>query len=410
MLSFFLAGFLVRGAEGQVLPNFPFSSQGIGELTYNPGGQISGMGNTASALRGGDYLNLSNPASLTGLLPQTAIMELGGKGTSANIRDYLNTASSSDFTFNRFVLGFKVNDWMGTSFGIQPFSRVEYQIVQNLPTPSGNQINSTFEGNGGLNEAFWSNGFRIGKHLSLGVRASFLFGSVNHIETVGFPQANPLITTTQQTYYRNFQLGFGGQAYGKISKDWAYSLGATFSNQRDLRAQNSLEIISGSDTLTNSITSNNFFTLPTSYRGGLALIYQNKVTIGFDYAYDDWHHERVNNNNVSLVNSSRFGAGIMYQPAFNSNTYGKDLLQRIYFEGGFNYNNSYLQINAQQVRDVNLSLGTGLYNLPHTLSLSLGFEIGQQSTPNSGLISENYLNFYCTFILRDIWFVKRKFY
>lgn len=50
--------------------NSPTSMFGLGELSTGEGGQYAGLGGTGIALRGNNFLNNANPASLTELTEQ----------------------------------------------------------------------------------------------------------------------------------------------------------------------------------------------------------------------------------------------------------------------------------------------------------------------------------------------------
>jgi hypothetical protein len=399
--------------HAQVRPNFPYSALGIGQLNYNEDGILSGMGNSTSAIRSSQYLNNSNPASLSGLQNQLVILELSALGTSATLSNYTETASASDLTLNRFGMAFKISPWWGTGFGIFPVSTVKYQIEESQQltiTGTPETYQSIYEGNGGLNEVYWANGWQIGKHFSAGLQLSYIFGAINDIEQVGYDINNPVLSADEQTYFRNFQASYGAQVFGKLSSKWGYTLGAVFQAKRQLKAQYDVSIVSGTDTLSNEIIQNNYFTLPVSYRGGIAITYDNRLTFATDYTFENWQNQTIRGNNVQLVNSTRYGIGAKYESNKYTETYNNNFLDRLMFEAGLNYNNSYLEISNQQLKDVNFSFGTGIYDKSHHFNLNLGFEVGEEFTPASNLISENYVNFYCTFILRDIWFAKRKFF
>lgn len=60
--------------------NSPTSMFGLGELSTGEGGQYAGLGGTGIALRGDNFLNSANPASLTELSGQRFQMDAGIMG------------------------------------------------------------------------------------------------------------------------------------------------------------------------------------------------------------------------------------------------------------------------------------------------------------------------------------------
>jgi len=406
----FLLIFL-RLTTGQTLPNFPYSALGVGEYDYNAQGMLSGMGYGVSAMQSNNFINNSNPASYSTLQDKLVLGELSTTGRSVNLQTSQSNAKSSDFDVSRFAIGIKVSKFWGTSVGLLPVSTVSYQIVSPKTIIGSSQsINTIYEGNGGLHEFYWGNGFRIGKHLSLGAQLNYIFGSINQTEKVGYDVSTPILSSTQQTYLSNINFSYGLQYYTKISKMLDMSVGLLYQSKRALRANYTLSIISGGDTLTNQTLQDNYFTIPAQYRGGIAFTYANKLTFDFDYIFEKWSDLAIKNDNVSLVNSSSYGLGIQWLPWKKEFTYEDNLIQRMLFEGGLNYTQSYLQISQHEVNDMNFTIGAGLYNRPRNISLSMGFAFGTKSAGNSGLINENYTNFYCSLIVRNIWFVRKKYY
>lgn len=412
----FIAGICaihISASYAQVRPNFPYSSLGIGEINYNAEGMLSGLGNATSAVRSDQYPNNANVASLSGLQRQLVLLEAGATGTSASFKDNNSSASASYFSIDRFDMAFKFNNWWGSGFGLKPLSTVQYQIVQNQTYNGGTQsISTTIQGTGGLNEVYWGNGWKIGNHFSAGLKLSYIFGNITRSEIAGYDVNTPLLNSSEQDYYQNVHISYAAQVFGKLGSSWEYVLAGTYAPHQYLHAQRQMTVVSGVDTLAFGKAPMADFRLPDQYRGGIAFTYQHSLSFLLDYAYEDWGHATTAVNAVQMVNSTRYGAGIKYEPEQNYSVYARDWLHRIVAMGAFNYTNSYLQINNQQLRDINVSLGLGLYNAPHTLNLNLGVEIGQQGGPgsNSTLINENYVRLHMGIILRDLWFVKRKFY
>lgn len=411
----FVAGVMMTAvseqAAGQTRPNFPYSALGIGEYDYHAQGMLSGMGYGVSAVRSNSYLNNANPASFSALQDKLVLGELSMTGNAATLQNDRTQARSSDFDISRFAVGLKANKFWGTSVGLLPVSTVDYQIVSPETTiGSGQTVNSTYEGNGGIHEFYWGNGIRIGRHLSLGAQLNYLFGSLNQTEKVGYDVSNPILSSTQQTFLRNLNFSYGLQFYTNLSDKLEMAVALQYMSKRDLQASYTLSVVSGNDTLSNQATQDKYFTIPDRYRGGIALTYAHKFTVDFDYIFDEWGKLSQKNKNVSLVNSTAYGLGIQWAPAGDETQYHYNILEQLMFEGGVNYNNSYLEISGKQVRDVSVTLGGGFYNRSRTVSLSMGLAIGEKEAPSSGLFTERYSNLYLNLVLRNIWFVRSKNY
>jgi hypothetical protein len=88
------------------------------------------------------------------------------------------------------AFGFPVRKNWGMVVGLIPYSGVGYEIVKDsVYTTAWNTnqtIRNTYTGNGGIDQVFLSNGFQVGKHFSLGVNLSYLFGSLDQNRRVTF--------------------------------------------------------------------------------------------------------------------------------------------------------------------------------------------------------------------------------
>lgn len=202
----------------------PYSVIGIGDIEESNFNRTTGMANTGLAYRSAHFLILNNPASYSALQNQFFIVEAGGRGKFTNY--YGNnlgsnsTKQSRDFSVNRFSIGIKVNNWWGSSAGIMPYSTSNYsfsgkKIIQGTSV----HTYADYEGSGGVNKVYWGNGFRIGKHFSVGVSASYLFGSLNQKETLAGSEVTDEIITTNNIFLRNLQWDMALNSSAKSTKN-----------------------------------------------------------------------------------------------------------------------------------------------------------------------------------------------
>lgn len=399
-------------ARAQQLPNFPYSALGVGEYDYHAQGLLSGMGYGVSAVRSTNFINNTNPAGYSAFHDKLVLAEISATGRNATLENGQATSKSSDFNVSRFAIGVKVSKFWGSSVGLLPLTTVKYQIVApKTITGSTQDVSSIYEGNGGLHQFYWGNGFRIGKHFSVGAQLNYIFGSINESEKTAYDISSPVMTATRQTYLRNLNFSYGAQFFSSIGKKLDFTLAMQYQSRRPLRASYTVNIINAfNDTLSTKNLSDNYFTIPDEYRGGIAFTYDQKLTVDFDYIFSHWNNETSNNSNVRLVNGNAYGLGLAWHPGGSEASFSDKALARMVFEGGMNYDNTYLQISGRQVRDISFSLGAGFSNRSRNISVSLGFAFGQKGNPAKGFITENYTNFYCSLILRNIWFIRDKYF
>ena len=148
----------------------PYSILGIGDMEQKDYGKFFGMASAAVALRSSSYVNLSNPASLTALDPNMINIDINGRWRSGkflyNASDTL-TAANHDAAIRRLSLTFRPGKIWGLSFGIKPYSSVNYLLSQRLSLQNGGSSNmiKSVTGSGGINQVYVANGFRINKNL-----------------------------------------------------------------------------------------------------------------------------------------------------------------------------------------------------------------------------------------------------
>src|SRR5665213_3209146 len=165
----------------------PYSIIGIGDIEQSYFNRTSGMANTGIAYSNSNYITINNPASLSGLTNQLFLVELSGRGKFVQ---YSGTGvtpglSAQDFSVEKLSLGIRINKWWGSAVGLMPYSTSNYSFSGTQALQGTNlTVPVNYDGSGGLNRFFFSNGFKITKHLSLGVNTSFLGGSLLQQDTL----------------------------------------------------------------------------------------------------------------------------------------------------------------------------------------------------------------------------------
>ena len=187
----------------------PYSRYGIGDMLFSGFAKNLGMGGIGQGLNQGLYLNPINPASYSSLWLTTydagihlSTSELSTKTMSQNV----NTAALGYFAFGFPV---KTQKW-GMGFGLLPYSNVGYSVEElkseNLLIPE----NHTFNGSGGLNQFYLTNGISLAKNFSAGLTASYLFGVINQDRRVEFFDAayfNTNISNASSLGWFHFNFG-----------------------------------------------------------------------------------------------------------------------------------------------------------------------------------------------------------
>jgi len=193
------------------------------------------MGGTGIGMRPYFNLNVSNPASYSSLLFTT--FEIGASTSFAKMQTTSLSQRKSETAFSYFALGFPVvNQKWGAALGLIPFSNVGYKIVA-PGTVNGTNVTTTYEGTGGVNRFFIGNAVTIKKKLSIGVNASYLFGTLDRIRLVDFNDIHAFDARyTYSTIIRDFYFDSGLQyTFDSLKFERSDSLKMYDNTERNLR-------------------------------------------------------------------------------------------------------------------------------------------------------------------------------
>lgn len=392
--------------------NSPYSIIGIGDVEGSFFDRTAGMGGAGTALSSATNLIQANPASYSKLADHYFMAEVSARyqgttytGTPINLTNY----KSGDLQFKKFAMAIKVKPFWGASVGLAPFSRSAYSFYADKSVAGINTLNNTYyEGNGGLNQFYFANAFSLTKNLSIGVQASYLFGSFQQTETLDSIALGSSLITNRNRYMGKMYLKGGMQYQAKLSKHWQLGLGATAALKTNISSTYYLTVTSNGETVTNSESvESNYFTLPFTYSAGISLKNNDRFTFVGDYQFQRWGDMHYTGLGYSLVNSSRYAAGIEFSKKVRALDY---YYEKSNLQAGFYYNNTYLQIGNQQLVDYGFTAGTGLGIKGSNLSYQLNLAVGSKGTTQNKMIKETYVQIGITISYKEIWWTKMKRY
>ena len=417
-ISLFLVNFTLLAQNNT---SSPYSQFGLGDIVNKGFGQNSAMGGIGIGLRSGINQNNINPASLSALPIQRFRFQIGLKDKVTRFKSSKAEATINDINIDYLSMWFRFTKWWQSSFSVNPYSNVGYNILDAKDYPTIGNVETYFFGSGGINQFNWSNAFKFGKHLSLGINSSYLLGSLTQTRTVIFVDDQDAINTQSEKKIsiNDFYFNYGIQYYNKLNTDYNYTLGLTFDNKTDINATNNILTGSTYGKYTNSINDNilvdtleyiedqkGSLTIPTKLGFGFSIRKSDKLLLGADYSTQDWSSTKFLGKSDSLSNSNSFKFGVEYTPDWNSvtNTY-----KRFHYRFGCHYTNTYIKIYGEQLKDYGISFGLGIPLRRTNTLLNISFELGQRGTLDNNLIKEDYAILKLNLSLSDIWFIKRKF-
>jgi hypothetical protein len=401
----------------------PFSTFGIGVPYGNALIQNQGMGGIGVAQPQIWNVNNQNPALL--VYNYYTTFQAGVLVESRTLKSDSIKQKSVNGNLNYLVIAFpaKVGKW-GTSFGLMPYTTVNYKlvypdyVVDNTTGMVVDTVAVSEQGSGGVNQLYWSNGVRIHDNWSIGIKASYLFGSVEKDYSNVMPPDNTVqlpfvLAVNEQAYVRDFQftagLSFSQDSIGK-KQDFRLSAGLVYNFSADLRTKRTTVVERrnttgdplASDTLVNN---NGSVTVPAGLIAGISIGKGTRWSAGVEFATQDWSNFRsVREEDEGLDKAWKVAVGGEFTPDQSSSSY----LKRITFRMGGSYEKEPFLVNNNQLKDIGINFG---FSLPTNgrSSLDWGFRYGKLGDKSKNVLEESYYRIYFGISFVDQWFTRRRF-
>jgi hypothetical protein len=423
-LSIFLFLSLSIGSFGQTNTYSPYSRFGLGDLSSTKSGFSRGMGGTGVGLQIPNQINFLNPAAQTAQDTLSFVFDVGLSGNYTTYATSLKSTSRWNSSFSHLGLGFPITRWMAANFGAQPFSSVGYNITSPAVTlPDLGLVSYSNIGTGDLNRYFLGLAAKI-KNLSLGINGYYMLGTLSYDNTTLPEDVYSYATETSSRYVvKDVYFGLGAQYKININPQTTMILGATYDFKSNLRATESKlqtqflvsEFTSSprntADTLYIVNEKNNHITIPAKLGLGASINFKKKLTIAFDFIQQDWTKFQIpteyqSNTNAYITKSTAYHFGVQYIPNYMAI---RGYLPHVSYRFGGHFEDSYLSLNGQKLKDYGLSFGIGLPFKGSKNMLHFNYEIGRRGTTDGGLIKEKYNLISISLSFYDFWFVKPKF-
>jgi len=404
----------------------PYSRFGLGDIHRNSSIVLMGMGGTSLAFSSPYYINVANPASYGAFDTTSFVFDGSAYGKFSTLKTDVISQKTSYASLGSLLFGFPVAKWWKTSLGLLPMTTMGYKIadtqidtiIRNADTMIGKN-KSEYEGSGGLSQVYWGNSFRLYKNFYAGVNMSFIFGPLDKVQAITFPDSLYYygVKTTTETYVQDFLFNYGLLYRKTFNGDRFISAGLTFSNSQKLTVTDdilsttfvrnySLNIDSPVDTVTYSPRTTGTIKLPSSLGIGISFGRTDRWLSAIDFKMQNWSKFKYYNETNTLKNSFDFSAGTQFKPAFaDVGSY----LKRMQYRAGFRYSQTYLELKSTQLNEYAFSFGLGLPLRKTKSTFNLAAEFGRRGATNNGLIRDNFvrLSFGVSFVER--WFIQRKY-
>ena len=417
-----LAISMTGGLYAQANVDSPYSMFGLGQVrnkTMNA--RLKGMGGVANAMYSKNMVNAENPASYAMIDTLAFLFDASVYAKSSTFSTTAMSENASCATFDYVSMGFAPTRWWKVAVGVQPYSSVGYNVVTSFNDAQLGSYEQAFQGEGGLNQVFMGNAFRLGNHFAVGANVNYVFGDSKSTTTLSFPDSTYVICSrrSRDVMISSFMFDYGLMYHGKLNDDLTLGVGLTYKQKINLRGNqtvyvrsveaginesNSIEYVI--DTIVYQKDNNARYALPHALGFGVSLHKDNRWTLGVDFDWADWSSFMRNDVSEPLQDSWSVAVGGEYIPSSNSlSNYWTRVSYRL---GGF-FEQTYLNINGTSINKLGVTAGVTL-PMPRSQSrVNLGLEIGKCGTKSANLIQENYINLTVGVSIFERWFVKRKY-
>ena len=418
-----VCSFAQSGAYGAYSP---YSIYGIGEISKQGTAYNKSMGGVGVAARNKRFINYLNPAAVTArdTLSFMADFGLSQKNTSF-AQDGIKSAKNT-FNVYDFVMSFPIYRSSAFMVGITPFSDVGYDFssVETDPNIIGNTGNIAYDsyGTGSVYQIFASAGATFWKRFSVGAELLFLFGNIDKITNMTFNDASyRSMNSGHDLTVRGVTGKFGLQYEQKLGSDVSMIIGGTYrlrSNMRGYSTDYKYAVQSSvTDTLRNNVgvLKDEGLKFGDELGIGISVKGGEKWSAEFDYIRSDWRNSgmdkapgfsSVGKSSFTSSVSQSFRAGFEIVPNRNDIRY---YLRRCAYRAGVYYDQSYYQLDGNDVNAVGITLGVTLPVFRFYNGISLGVDMGQRGSRKDNMIRERYAMFVIGFNIHDIWFQKPRY-
>lgn len=414
-----LFAFVATGVFAQADVNSPYSLFGVGQLSDKAMNvRLKGMGGIGNAMYGGGLINTCNPATLAKMDSLAFLFDAGVYFKSSTFSTSTKSERGANASFDYVAFAFGITDWWKTGLGVRPYSTSGYKMVVQGYSEGMGSYNTVFKGSGGINQAFWTNAFRLGKHFSIGANAYYVFGDGQHLTTI-YPDSTNILGArrSDDVMISSFMFDYGLMFDTQLGSDMSLSVGVTYQQPIKLRGKQTTFIRSIMetmdtdveyliDTVVYKVNEHASVSMPQGVGAGFTLQKKNRWTLGVDFDWTQWSHFAREGETEELKNSWRVAAGFEYMPRFSSVS---NYFRRVHYRIGGSYEHGPLYLNDRYINKVGVTAGLSL-PLPRSLSkVNLAVEVGQYGTKTNGLIRENYVRFDIGISVYERWFVKRRY-
>lgn len=403
-------------AQAQNEISTPYSSYGIGVINHSSNGILDAMGSVSYAMQDPYYINFRNPASYAAFDSLSFAADIAASIYSSKLSQGQMFQKNTYAKPGYIAIGVPVTQHWRTSIGVMPFSDVGYNISEVQHVDNIGDVTYTYSGEGGLNQLYWGNAFKICKGLSIGLNINYMFGSIFAESNTEFEADNYYNSYVWDAYIVNgIYLNTGIQYFFNAGEDHRIGIGAVYSNTAYIWANEKRLVNSYSgqfisttvyDTILYDEGDRGKLRIPQSFGIGLSYTFKNKMTIAGDFTWENLEKFSFLKPTSNMKNAMIGSLGFQYIPNPLSNKF----FHKMAFRVGGKFSTGNLIIHNKPITELGVSVGVGvpLTTFNTHSSINILFEYGKRGTQANDLVQEDYFRFSFCFTLQEKWYQRFK--
>ena len=422
--------------------NSPFSQYGIGlnNMPYNfPG--FSSMGGITVTRSAHNMVNPFNPASYAAIGKETLVFDMGLNIETSTLRSGDSSQYDSDGNLGYLTVAFPLAKWWKTALGIMPLTDVNYETVQTETSSSSGEVSTLYQGQGGVTQLFWGNGFNIlggddatKQQLRIGFNVNLLYGNIERGVTYEFLGGDTTYFMNSRrekhSYIKNLALDFGMQYERPLGEHYRMTAGMTIKPHKKMLFNENALVYTFVSRSSQSYARDTIFpqdgtsgdyesTMEQPFTLGLGLSLQrnSRWLVAADASFATWSGMKYSENSNFAIfgqsplrfdNNQRYALGFQLLGDKNDSRY----IRRITFSAGAHYESGKLSLQTTDGTDYSLNeWGAGIgASFPMRKGRSvLNLSVSYSSFGDGSLLRRDALMFGISIGSCESWFVKRKF-
>ena len=394
--------------------NRQYSMYGYGLLSDRATSMQRQMGSIGYAMHSGRQINVMNPASYASIDSLTFLFDIGADMTILWQKQDNIKERSFGGGLDYITMQFPIWKYLGASIGLVPYSYVGYAFGTDIQHGA-----MTNQGEGGINQAYIGLAGTYGG-FSLGFNVAYDFGNIIN-DVFSTPETSGQTLFEHVMQIRDWDIVLGAQYTARLTKTDRLNLGVTFSPKKSIHGQTWATLQettreSEADTIAYMNMKGNYYT-PMSVGAGIGFVHErvSRWMVEFDVTYQQWSKAKYSPlysladpgnlvfQGMEFKNRTKFALGGELIPKLRGNYW-----QRLSYRAGAYYNNDYLNIQGNRLREYGVTAGVGFNTPEGKTMINVGFEWKhRQATPNP-LITENYFNITLGVNFNELWFWQRR--